>query len=75
MPAFEIIVQHRDGSPARGARVVLESTALLGGMSDAVYTDGKGHAIATLSTASSGILYVNGQKIGKVSAGRSVVTV
>jgi len=74
MALFEIHVQYSDGSPASGVRVVLSSSALLGGMSKPEWTDSHGRAVVELSTAASGTLYVDGRDRGTVRAGRSVVT-
>lgn len=74
MPSFEVQVQHRDGSPASGVRVVVESSAALGGISTPQWTDRSGRAVVDLSTAASGTLYVDGRNRGHVHCGRSVVT-
>lgn len=70
MPYFEIIVQHRDGSPATGSRVVLGGSW---GMSGTVYTDRHGRAVVEISSQTPTI-YVDGANCGKAHPGRSVVT-
>ena len=74
VPFFEINVQHRDGSAAVGARVVLSSTALLGGMSREVLTDSRGVAVVEMSSSGEASVIVNGARRQAVRPGRCVVT-
>lgn len=74
MPWFEVILQRKDGKPARGIRVRMAASGLLGGMSKEAYTDDQGKAVIELASASSGTVYVDGRDRGVIRVGRSVIT-
>lgn len=74
MAYSKIHVQYADGSKARGARVVLGFSGLLGGMTKTVYSDTHGEALVQHSSSGNAIIYVNGNECGKMSApGETVV--
>ncbi|MEW6749662.1 MAG: hypothetical protein AB1505_01625 [Candidatus Latescibacterota bacterium] len=76
MPASTIIVQHRDGSPARRVRVVLGFHGLTGGMTDEEYTDDHGEVTITHSSVGKADVYVSGKKRATMHApGRTSVVV
>ena len=72
MPASTIIVQHKDGSPARHARVVLGFPS---GNSDAFFTDNYGEAVVEHSSVGRATVFVSGRSCGSFHApGRYAVT-
>lgn len=58
MPASTIIVQYRDGSPARHKRVTL---GFLSGISKDAYTDSSGRATIEHSSVGWANVYINGE--------------
>lgn len=73
MPASTIIVQHRDGSPARHVRVVLGFPA---GNSDAYFTDAYGQVTVDHSSVGRATVFVSGRDSGSFHApGRYAATV
>jgi hypothetical protein len=73
MAASTIIVQHRDGSPAKHARVALGFPA---GNTNDVYTDSYGQAVVEHSSVGRATVYVSGQNRGTFHApGRYAVTI
>ena len=76
MAASKIIVQHRDGSPARRVRVRLGFDGLARGMSGDAYTNDRGEAIIDHSGSGRATVYVSGRDVGKMQTpGTTVVTV
>lgn len=72
MAASTIIVQHRDGSPARHAKVVLGFTS---GNSEEAFTDHYGQAIVEHSCVGRATVYVSGRNHGSFHApGKYAVT-
>lgn len=72
MAASTIIVQYKDGSPARGARVTL---GFSGGQTDAEYTDSSGRATIEHTSVGKAIVYVNGDRCDSFCApGKCAVT-
>jgi hypothetical protein len=65
MPASTIIVQHRDGSPARHVRVVLGFPS---GNSDAGCTDNYGEVVVEHSSAGRATVFVSGRNCGSFHA-------
>jgi hypothetical protein len=65
MAASTVIVSHRDGSPARGVRVVL---GFCGGQTRPVYTDHYGRAVVEHTSAGRATIYVRGQSRGSFHA-------
>lgn len=73
MPASTIIVQNRDGSPARHTRVTLGFPS---GNSSAYFTDYYGQVVIEHSSVGSAIVYVSGRDCGSFHApGRYAVTI
>lgn len=62
----KIIVQHKDGSKASGARVSIGFSS--GGFSKDFYTDSKGIAVVEHASRGSATVYVRGIKQGSFSA-------
>ncbi|MBI5794090.1 hypothetical protein HZA87_03320 [Candidatus Uhrbacteria bacterium] len=73
MPAFEVIVQHRDGTPAVGARVAL--SAVGGGVTQESLSNSRGATVFTEVSTSEATVFVNGVKQHITRAGRTVVTI
>lgn len=70
----KIHVQYRDGSKAKGVRVVLGFTSALGGMTKEAYTDAYGTAIVHHSSTGHADVYVSDKKCGSLHApGETVV--
>lgn len=73
MPASTIIVQHRDGSPARHVRVVLGFPS---GNTEPDFTDSYGQAVVEHSSVGRATVYVSGHECGSFHApGRYAVTI
>jgi len=73
MPASTIIVQYRDGTPARNIRVVL---GFWSGTTDAVYTDYYGQVVVEHSPVGKATVYVSGNDCGSFHApGRYAATI
>jgi len=65
MAASTVIVSHRDGSPARGVRVVL---GFSGGMTRVAYTDSYGRAVVEHASTGRATVYVSGKDCGNFYA-------
>ncbi len=76
MPASTVIVQHRDGSPARHIRVVIGFDGIFsGGMSRETYTNNYGEACVAHTSTGKATVYVDGKKYHTFHApGRTAVT-
>lgn len=73
MPAITIIVQHRDGSPARHVRVVLGFPA---GNRDTCFTDNYGQVVVEHSSVGRATVFVSGRNCGSFhSPGKYAITV
>lgn len=73
MPASTIVVQHRDGSPARHVRVVLGFPS---GNTDAYFTKTYGQAIVEHSSVGRATAFVSGRDCGSFHApGKYAVTI
>lgn len=68
MPASTIIVQHRDGSPARSVKVVLSFHGITGGMSETNYTDNHGEVTINHSSVGKADIFVSGQRVATFHA-------
>lgn len=76
MPASTVIVQHRDGSPARRVRVVLGFHAASSGMTKEAFTDHYGEVTISHSTIGKADVYVSGKKVATFHApGRTAVVI
>jgi len=74
MAASTVIVQHRDGSPARRVRIVLGFRN--GGMTKDVYADDKGRAVVEHTSVGQADVFVSGKKVGTMHApGSFAVTI
>ncbi|MEK7644340.1 MAG: hypothetical protein AAB390_03505 [Patescibacteria group bacterium] len=72
VPASTIIVQHKDGSPARGVRVVV---GFIAGMTPPVYTNDNGVAVIEHHSTGTARVYVDhSQKEAFKAPGKCVVT-
>lgn len=72
MPASTIIVYRSDGSPVKGAKVVL---GLSGGMSKPGFTDRDGRVTIDHASTGTAKVFVRGKNCGSFRApGRTVVT-
>lgn len=71
MPSYQVIVQHRDGTPAKSKRVVLGTP---GGNTSPSFTDAYGVAVLSTHDAQTATIYVSGKALGKIRCGKSVVT-
>ena len=71
MPAYEVVVQWKDGSKATSKRVVVGTRD---GMSSAVLTDRNGRAVVQTSGFGEK-LYVDGKDCGKPRTGTNLVTI
>lgn len=72
MPASTIIVQHRDGSPSSGKRVVLGFSM---GQTKPGFTDRDGRVVIEHSSTGKATIYVSGQDCGTFTApGKAAVT-
>jgi hypothetical protein len=65
MAASTVIVSYRDGSPARGVRVVL---GFCGGQTKPAYTDHYGRAVVEHASAGRATIYVSGHNRGSFHA-------
>lgn len=74
MPASTIIVQHRDGSPARRTRVSMAFD--FGGSTEDSFTDNHGMAVVSHSSSGRATVFVQGRKCGSFHApGKYAVTI
>ncbi len=64
----KIHVQYRDGSKAKGVRVLLGFSGALGGMTKEAYTDSYGTAIVAHASVGHADVYVSGKKCGSLHA-------
>lgn len=73
MPSSVVHVQHRDGSPAKGVRVVLGFNT---GMTRDFYTDDYGDVVVEHASTGRASVYVSGKEYHTFHApGRTSVTV
>lgn len=67
-----VVVQHRDGTPARGYRVVLEFSA---GQTRPVFTDKDGRCVIEHMSVGRAKIYVSGRDYGAFRAPNTAVVV
>lgn len=73
MPASTVIVQHRDGSPARHVRVVL---GFASGNTRECFTNSYGEVVVDHESVGQAVVYVSGKRCGSFHApGRAAVTI